>query len=64
MKMKLLLGKIDFSLLEKLLRKYQSKKIDSRIIIGLKLGEEAVVIEYADRYRRPKQIPLLLPQKR
>ena len=54
---KLPLGKLDFSLLEKLLEKYQSKP-DSRVIIGPKLGEDAAVIEYPDRYLVAKTDPI------
>jgi hydrogenase expression/formation protein HypE len=54
---KLPLGKLDFSLLDKMLNKYQSKK-DSRVIIGPKLGEDAAVIEYQDRYLVVKTDPI------
>jgi len=51
------LGKLDFSLLDKLLKKYQSK-FDSRLIIGPKIGEDAAVIEYQDRYLVAKTDPI------
>ena len=54
---KLPLGKLDFSLLGKLLEKYQSKP-DPRVIIGPKLGEDAAVIEYPDRYLVAKTDPI------
>jgi len=51
------LGKIDFSLLEKFLKKYQSKP-DSRVVIGPKIGEDAAVIDYPDRYLVAKTDPI------
>jgi len=51
------LGKLDFFLLDKLLRKYQNKS-DSRLIIGPKLGEDAAVIDYQDRYLVAKTDPI------
>ncbi len=57
MKNKLPLGKLEFSFLEKLLKNYQSKP-DSRVIIGPKLGEDAAVIEYPDRYLVAKTDPV------
>ncbi|HKK83583.1 MAG TPA: AIR synthase family protein [Atribacterota bacterium] len=54
---KLPLGKLDFSLLDKLLKKYHSKP-DPRLIIGPKLGEDAAVIEYQDRYLVAKTDPI------
>ena len=57
MKKKLPLGKLDFSLLERLLGKYQSKT-DSRVIIGPKLGEDAAVIDFPDRYLVAKTDPI------
>ncbi len=57
MKKKLPLGKLDLSLLEKLLKKYQSKP-DSRVVIGPKLGEDAAVIDYPDRYLVAKTDPV------
>ena len=51
------LGKLDFSLLDKMLKKYQSK-FDSRLIIGPKIGEDAAVIEYQDRYLVAKTDPI------
>lgn len=57
MKKKLPLGKLDFSLLEKLLKKYQNKP-DFRVVIGPKLGEDAAVIDYPDRYLVAKTDPI------
>lgn len=57
MRKKLPLGKIDFSLLERLLRKYQDR-IDSRVIIGPRLGEDAAVIDFPDRYLVAKTDPI------
>jgi hydrogenase expression/formation protein HypE len=51
------LGKLDFSLLGKLLEKYQNNP-DSRVIIGPKIGEDAAVIEYPDRYLVAKTDPI------
>ncbi len=51
------LGKLDFHLLEKLLEKYQSK-LDPRIVVGPKLGEDAAVIDYPDRYLVAKTDPI------
>lgn len=57
MKKKLSLGKLEFTLLEKLLKKYHSKP-DSRVVIGPKLGEDAAVIDYPDRYLVAKTDPV------
>jgi len=43
------LGKLEFDFLENLLKKYQGK-LDPRVIIGPKLGEDAAVIDFPDRY--------------
>lgn len=51
------LGKLDYSLLGKLLERYQNKS-DIRVIIGPKLGEDAAVIEYPDRYLVAKTDPI------
>jgi hydrogenase maturation factor len=51
------LGKLDFHLLEKLLKKYQSKS-DPRVVVGPKLGEDAAVIDYSDRYLVAKTDPI------
>jgi len=56
-KTELPLGKLSFSLLEKLLEKYQNKS-DTRVIIGPKLGEDAAVIDYPDRYLVAKTDPI------
>jgi len=57
MKKKLPLGKLDFSHLEQLLKKYSSQP-DSRVIIGPRLGEDAAVIDYPDRYLVAKTDPV------
>ncbi|MFW6149058.1 MAG: AIR synthase family protein [Atribacterota bacterium] len=57
MKKKLPLGKLDFSLLGKLLKKYQSKP-DSRVMIGPQVGEDAAVIDYPDHYLVAKTDPI------
>lgn len=51
------LGKLDFRLLEKLLKKYQSKP-DPRVVVGPKLGEDAAIIDYPDRYLVVKTDPV------
>lgn len=51
------LGKLDFRLLEKLLNKYQGKS-DPRIVVGPKLGEDAAIIDYPDRYLVAKTDPV------
>ncbi len=57
MNKKLPLGKLDFGLMEGLLKKYQSKP-DSRVVTGPKLGEDAAVIDYPDRYLVAKTDPV------
>ncbi len=51
------LGKLDFRLLEKLLNKYQGKA-DPRVVVGPKLGEDAAIIDYPDRYLVVKTDPV------
>ncbi len=48
---------MDFSLLEKLLKKHQSKP-DSRVVIGPKVGEDAAVIDYPNHYLVAKTDPI------
>lgn len=57
MKKKLPLGKLDFFLLERLLKKYGNSQ-DPRVVIGPKLGEDAAVIDYSDRYLVAKTDPV------
>ena len=51
------LGKLNFRFLEKLLKKYQGKT-DPRIVVGPKLGEDAAIIDYPDRYLVVKTDPV------
>ncbi len=51
------LGKLKHELLEKLLNKYQSPQ-DSRLTVGPKIGEDAVVIDFGDRYLVAKTDPI------
>ncbi|MBU2496217.1 MAG: AIR synthase family protein [Candidatus Omnitrophica bacterium] len=53
------LGKLKFELLEKLLNKYPSRN-DSRLVVGPKIGEDAVVIDFEDRYLVAKTDPVTL----
>ena len=55
-------GKLNFHLLENLLKKYQTV-LDSRLIIGPKLGEDAAVIDYPDRYLVAKLDPVTFTSK-
>jgi len=55
-------GKLNFHLLENLLKKYQTV-LDSRLIIGPKLGEDAAVIDYPDRYLVTKLDPVTFTSK-
>ena len=57
MKKYLLLGKLDYDLFAKLLKKY-SNKLDNRVIAGPKFGEDAAVIDYSDRYFIAKTDPV------
>jgi len=57
MKSTLPLGKLDYRLLERLLKKYPNRP-DPRIVIGPKLGEDAAVIDYPDRYLIVKTDPV------
>jgi hydrogenase maturation factor len=51
------LGKLDYRFLERLLKKYRGKN-DPRLIIGPRLGEDAAVIDYPDRYLVVKTDPV------
>ena len=51
------LGKLKHELLEKLLNKYQSPQ-DSRLTVGPEIGEDAVVIDFGDRYLVAKTDPI------
>ena len=51
------LGKLKLELLEKLLNKYQSPQ-DPRLIVGPEIGEDAVVIDFGDRYLVAKTDPI------
>jgi len=57
MKKTLPLGKLDFPILERLLKTYGSPT-DSRVIVGPKMGEDAAVIEFPDRYLVSKTDPI------
>ncbi len=49
-------GKLDMSLLSGLLAKYTSH--DERVIIGAKVGEDAAVVDFGDRYLVTKTNPI------
>jgi hydrogenase maturation factor len=51
------LGKLDYHLFENLLKKYPGKP-DPRVVVGPKLGEDAAVIDYKDRYLIVKTDPV------
>ena len=51
------MGKLNFFLLEKLLKKYQNSP-DPRVVIGPQLGEDAAVIDYPDCYLVAKTDPI------
>ncbi|MCX6816336.1 MAG: AIR synthase family protein [Candidatus Beckwithbacteria bacterium] len=57
MKKMLPLGKLDFPLLERLLKKYETLS-DPRVALGPKLGEDAAVIEFPDRFLVVKTDPI------
>jgi len=57
MQKRLPLGKIDFRLLEDLLKKYQGV-FDPRVVIGPRVGEDAAVIDLPDRYLVAKTDPI------
>jgi hydrogenase expression/formation protein HypE len=54
---KLPLGKLNFDILEKLLEKY-SGILDERLVVGPKVGEDAAVIDFPDRYLIAKTDPI------
>ena len=56
MKQILPLGKLDFPILDRLLKKYSDSR-DSRVLLGPTLGEDAAVIEFPDRYLVTKTDP-------
>jgi len=57
MQKRLSLGKLDFRLLENLLKKYQGVS-DPRVVIGPRVGEDAAVIDLPDRYLVAKTDPI------
>ncbi len=54
---KLPLGKLNFDILEKLLEKY-FRILDERLVVGPKVGEDAAVIDFPDRYLIAKTDPI------
>ncbi len=57
MKQTLPLGKLDFPILDRLLKKYVDNR-DPRVLLGPTLGEDASVIEFPDRYLVTKTDPI------
>ena len=57
MKKILPLGKLSYPFLEKLTKKFQNHS-DFRVILGPKVGEDAAVIDYPDRYLVAKTDPI------
>jgi hydrogenase maturation factor len=51
------LGKLNFDILEKLLKKYPGV-FDERLVVGPKVGEDAAVIDFPDRYLIAKTDPI------
>jgi hydrogenase expression/formation protein HypE len=51
------LGKLNFDILEKLLERYPGV-LDERLIVGPKVGEDAAVIDFPDRYLIMKTDPI------
>jgi hypothetical protein len=51
------LGKLNFDILERLLEKYPGV-LDERLIVGPKVGEDAAVIDFPDRYLIAKTDPI------
>ncbi len=51
------LGKLNFDILERLLEKYPGA-LDERLIVGPKVGEDAAVIDFPDRYLITKTDPI------
>jgi hydrogenase expression/formation protein HypE len=54
---KLPLGKLNFDILERLLGKYPGV-LDERLVIGPKVGEDAAIIDFPDRYLVAKTDPI------
>ncbi|UCD71159.1 MAG: AIR synthase family protein [Syntrophobacterales bacterium] len=54
---KLPLGKLNFDLLERLLGKYPGV-MDERLVVGPRVGEDAAVIDFPDRYLVAKTDPI------
>jgi len=57
MKEKFQAGKLNPALLKRLLKKCQGKK-DKRVIVGPKIGEDATIIDFSDRYLVVKTDPI------
>ncbi|MBA7707167.1 Thiamine-monophosphate kinase [subsurface metagenome] len=51
-------GKIKSKILSQLLDKYCSSKIDDRVILGSRIGEDAAVIDMGDKYLVAKTDPI------
>ena len=51
------LGKLNFDILERLLEKYPGV-LDERLVVGPKVGEDAAVIDFPDRYLIAKTDPI------
>ena len=60
MKQTLPVGKLDFPILDRLLKKYADNR-DPRVLLGPTLGEDASVIEFPDRYLVTKTDPITFP---
>ncbi|MCK5552092.1 MAG: hydrogenase expression/formation protein, partial [Deltaproteobacteria bacterium] len=54
---KLPLGKLNFDILENLLKKYPGV-VDERLVVGPKVGEDAAIIDFPDRYLVAKTDPI------
>jgi len=57
MKEKFQAGKLNPVLLKRLLQKCQGRK-DKRVIVGPKIGEDATIIDFSDRYLVVKTDPI------
>jgi hydrogenase expression/formation protein HypE len=51
------LGKLNFDILENLLKKYPGV-VDERLVVGPKVGEDAAIIDFPDRYLVAKTDPI------
>ncbi len=51
------LGKLNFDILERLLEKYPGV-LDERLVVGPKVGEDAAIIDFPDRYLVAKTDPI------